>query len=87
MSSRFIPKILLGRPWSLPCVSRMTCRLDTAHPILRRFPQAQPPVWGFHLRRGAAEQDLLCASMCLSICAHMMGLDPACVDSRPPQGI
>ena len=41
VSSRFIPKILLGRPWSLPCVSQMTCRLETAYTIVRRFPQAQ----------------------------------------------
>lgn len=55
VSSRFIPKILLGRPWSLPCVSQMTCRLETAYPIKRRFPEAQRPVWGFHLCSGAAE--------------------------------
>lgn len=44
-------------------------------------------MWGFHLRRGAAEQDLLCVSLPLPICTHMMGLDPRLCKQPPRQGI
>lgn len=68
MSSRFIPKILLG---SLPCVSQMTCRLETANWSLKEvFTRSAFPVEPLSPQRGGGASLARCIRVSIHLYTH-----------------